>query len=125
MEKKRVLVVEDNEINLEIVSEMLGALGMEVEGAENGLEAVQKLKGASKEDFQVVLMDIHMPVMDGYEATKRIRSLDIPLKEIPILAMTGDGLAKDRELAKEAGMNGYITKPVNMSQMIQAIEEVL
>lgn len=125
MTGKRVLVVEDNEINMEIMMDMLDALGFEVEGADNGQEAVSKLQKAQMGDFHVVLMDIHMPVMDGYEATKQIRSLDIPLKNIPILAMTGDGLVKDRELAKAAGMNGFVTKPANIGQILEAIEGVL
>lgn len=125
MKGKRVLVVEDNEINLEIMEDMLDCMGFAVKGAEHGKAAVELLAGASKEDFDVVLMDLHMPVMDGIEATVEIRRLSSPLKDIPILAMTGECLEEEKKRAFEAGMDGFITKPASMEQIEEAIMDAL
>lgn len=122
---KRILVVEDDEINMEIMLDMLDALGFEAEGASDGQEAIQILLEPGRADYHVILMDIHMPIMDGYETTKQIRALDTKARDIPILAMTGDCFAEDKRMAKVAGMNGFITKPVNIGDILQAIEEVL
>ena len=124
-EKKKILVVEDNEINFEIMADMLDGMGFAVEGAMHGKEAVDKLGSAGAGEFALVLMDIHMPVMDGFEATKAIRALKAPLCHIPVLAMTGDSMPEDKQKAKEVGMNGFITKPATIEQIMEAIEETL
>lgn len=125
IEKKKILVVEDNEINLEIMTDMLDCSGFAVEGAMDGKEALDKLASAAEGEFDLVLMDIHMPVMSGIEATKAIRSLKEPLCNIPILAMTGDSMSEDKERAKSAGMNGFITKPATIEQIMEMIGEML
>lgn len=122
---KKILVVEDNEINMEILTEMLISLGLEMEGVYNGQEAVDRIANAKEGDFHVVLMDIHMPIMDGYEATKIIRSRSVPLCNIPVLALTGDSFAEDKKQAKEVGMNGFIAKPVSLDRLSEEICDVL
>lgn len=122
---KRVLVVEDNEINQEIMADMLQSIDCRVTVAGDGKEAVERLSKASEEEYDVVLMDIHMPVMDGYEATGKIRNLPSGVKDIPILAMTGEGLAEDRKRATEAGMNGFLTKPVSIDRLKEVMKQVL
>lgn len=118
---RKILVVEDNEINLEILIDMLDGMGYLAEGAEHGKEALEKLQKSANEPFDGVLMDIHMPVMDGFEATKAIRSLPSLLGQIPIIALTGESLAEERRHAKEIGMNGFITKPVTVEQIGEAL----
>lgn len=118
---KRILVVEDNEINLEILIDMLECMGYRAEGAEHGKEALDKIQKSQNEPFDAVLMDIHMPVMDGFEATKAIRQLLPPLGQIPVIALTGESLAEERRYAKEIGMNGFITKPATMEQIGEAL----
>jgi CheY-like chemotaxis protein len=118
---KRILVVEDNEINLEILIDMLECMGYRAEGAEHGKEALDKIQKSQNEPFDAVLMDIHMPVMDGFEATKTIRQLLPPLGQIPVIALTGESLAEERRYAKEIGMNGFITKPATMEQIGEAL----
>lgn len=120
---KKILIVEDNEINMEIMADMLNAMGLITEGAEDGRKAIDILAKAQKGEFHAVLMDIHMPVMNGYETTRMIRHMDIPLQNIPVLAMTGDALTRDKEMAIEAGMNGYIAKPVGMEEIVEAMKE--
>lgn len=118
---KRILVVEDNEINLEILIDMLECMGYRAEGAEHGKEALDKIQKSQNEPFDAVLMDIHMPVMDGFEATKAIRQLLPPLGQIPVIALTGESLAEERRYAKEIGLNGFITKPATMEQIGEAL----
>lgn len=118
---KRILVVEDNEINLEILIDMLECMGYRAEGAEHGKEALDKIQKSQNEPFDAVLMDVHMPVMDGFEATKAIRQLLPPLGQIPVIALTGESLAEERRYAKEIGMNGFITKPATMEQIGEAL----
>ena len=119
---KRLLLVEDNELNQEIALEILGEYGFIIDTANNGLEAVEKVASSKPGDYDLILMDIQMPVMDGHEATKRIRNLKEPaLANIPILAMTANAFDEDRKAALECGMNGFLSKPIEIKQVIQAL----
>jgi CheY-like chemotaxis protein len=118
--------VEDNAINREIAMMILNELGFRVETAENGKIAVEKVEASEPGYFDGVLMDIQMPVMNGYDATKAIRSLaDKKLAAIPIVAMTANAFAEDVQAAKDAGMNGHIAKPINIPQMVETLKKVL
>lgn len=123
---KRLLLVEDNDLNREIATEILSEYGFCVDTARNGAEALEKVSASAQERYDAVLMDIQMPVMDGYEATKRIRKLSDPaLAGIPILAMTANAFEEDRKAALASGMNGFISKPVNTEEIIRVLEEIL
>ena len=122
---KRLLLVEDNELNQEIALEILGEYGFMIDTANNGLEAVEKVASSKPGDYDLILMDIQMPVMDGHEATKRIRNLKEPaLANIPILAMTANAFDEDRKAALECGMNGFLSKPIEIKQVIQALSDL-
>lgn len=115
---KRVLLVEDNEINIEIVTQMLDSFGIIVDTAENGKDAVYKVKIHAAGYYNLVFMDIQMPVMNGYDAAKSIREFDDKDKaSVPIIAMSGNAYAKDKEDARNAGMTGYMCKPVSMKEL--------
>ena len=117
-----ILLVEDNELNMEIAEFMLQNEGAEVTKAWNGQEAVELFRKSEHGEFDVILMDIMMPVVNGYEATKMIRSLDREdAKEIPIIAMTANAFTEDRIRAKEAGMDEHISKPVDVELLIKII----
>lgn len=118
---KKVLLVEDNELNLEIACELLGEHGFVIDTAEDGLIAVEKMQKASDGDYDIVLMDIQMPNMDGYEATMKIRALGTPISKIPIIAMTANAFEEDRRAAFEAGMNEHITKPMKIDVLLEMI----
>ena len=123
---KKLLLVEDNELNREIALELLGEYGFHMDTAENGAVAVDKIAAAAPGDYDLILMDIQMPVMDGYEATRRIRALKDPaLAAIPILAMTANAFEDDRKAAKRCGMNGFLSKPINLEEVIQTLRSVL
>ncbi len=123
---KRVLLVEDNELNREIAEELLLENSFEVETAENGAVAVEKVKNSPPGHFDLVLMDVQMPVMDGYEATKAIRALgDERLASVPIVAMTANAFDEDRKKAAESGMNAHVAKPVNIPQLMQVLKILL
>ena len=118
----RILLVEDNELNMEIAETFLTDAGAVVTKAYNGQEAVQVFSDSAPGDFEVILMDVMMPVMNGYEATGRIRTLDRPdAKTIPIIAMTANAFAEDVEASHNAGMNEHITKPLEIPKMMAAI----
>ena len=122
----RILLAEDNELNQEIAVEILGDAGFVTEVAENGEIAVEMLKNSEPGYYEVVLMDVQMPVMNGYEATRRIRALADPrLASIPILAMTANAFEEDRREALENGMNGHIAKPIDMAVLFEALSQVL
>ncbi|NCE63327.1 response regulator [Pseudoflavonifractor sp. 524-17] len=122
----RILLAEDNELNQEIAVAILEEAGFEVDVAGNGEEAVAKLSGAEPNHYQLVLMDVQMPVMDGYQATKKIRALGVPdLARIPILAMTANAFAEDRQTALKCGMNGHIAKPIDIAKLLETLEQVL
>ena len=123
---KKLLVVEDNELNLEIASTVLRESGFVVDTAENGKIALEKVKHSTAGEYDVILMDIQMPVMDGYEATRRIRALSDPKKAgIPIIAMTANAFEEDRQNAMHAGMNGHLSKPFDVQKLICVLTELL
>ena len=123
---KKLLVVEDNELNLEIASTLLKEAGFAVDTAENGKVAVEKVEAASADRYDVILMDIQMPEMDGYEATRRIRALpDTKKAALPIVAMTANAFEDDRKNALRAGMNGHIAKPLDIQKLFQVLSELL
>ena len=122
----KVLLAEDNAINMEIATAILEQAGFKVEHAENGQMALDAVTASAPGDFQLILMDIQMPVMDGYTAAKSIRSLRDPdLAAIPIIAMSANAFAEDILAAKEAGMNGHIAKPIEIHTMMKTIADVL
>lgn len=123
---RRILLVEDNELNREIASEILLDYGLEVESAENGQAALEKLKSGGAGRYDLVLMDVQMPVMNGYEATKAIRQLEDPgLAGITIVAMTANAFHEDRQAALESGMDGFISKPIDVEQLVKTLKGIL
>ena len=124
--KIKLLLVEDNEINREIATLILTEFGFQLDTAENGKIAVEKIANSQVGDFDAILMDIQMPVMNGYEATAAIRQLENPaLANIPIIAMTANAFSEDIQRAKAAGMNSHIAKPIDIPQMISTLTEVI
>ena len=122
----RVLLVEDNELNQEIAAAILEESGFQVETAENGREAVDMVAASQPGWYQAVLMDVQMPVMNGYEATRCIRRLENPrLANIPILAMTANAFEEDKQEALRSGMNGHISKPINIGKLLETLNELL
>ena len=123
---KRILLVEDNELNREIATEILNEYGFLVDSAENGAVAVERVKNSAPGDYDLVLMDVQMPIMNGYEATTQIRALDNPgLAGITILAMTANAFDEDRKEALKCGMNGFLSKPIIMDELICALQNSL
>lgn len=123
---KRILLVEDNPLNCEIESEIIGTTGAIVEIAENGRLAVEKVKNSPEEYYDLIFMDIRMPEMDGYQATKLIRKMERgDCQKIPVIAMTANAFADDTIRAREAGMNGHISKPVDMNRLFQIMENLM
>ena len=123
---KRLLLAEDNELNREIACMLLSKYGFVIDTAENGQEAVDLVAASAPDYYDLVLMDIQMPVMDGHEATRRIRNLeDKELAKVPVVAMTANAFDEDRKAAKECGMNGFISKPINMQELVQALRMCL
>ena len=123
---KHILLVEDNELNREIAQEILREYGFRVDTAENGAVAVEKVSTAAPGSYDLVLMDVQMPVMNGYEATKQIRALTDPaLSGITILAMTANAFDEDRKKALECGMNGFLSKPIVIEELISTLQNSL
>ena len=123
---KRVLLVEDNDLNMEIAKELLEMCGLQVEGARDGKEAVELVEVNPPDYYGAVLMDIRMPVMDGIEATRRIRSMGrADTGKLPIIAMTANAFEEDKKTAEQAGMSGYLVKPIDMEAVIEELERVM
>ena len=123
---RRILLVEDNELNSEIAAEILSQYGFQVDTAKNGAEAVEKVQHSKPGDYDLVLMDVQMPVMNGYEATKRIRGLSDPaLAKITILAMTANAFEEDKRKALECGMDGFLSKPIVVEELIGTLQKNL
>ena len=119
---KRLLLTEDNELNREIAVEILEEYGVVIDTAENGAVAARKISTSAPGTYDLVLMDIQMPVMDGLEATRRIRALPQPaLANIPIIAMTANAFDEDRRAAARCGMNGFLSKPIDMEELVQTL----
>lgn len=122
---KRILLAEDNKLNQEIAVTVLREVGFEVEVADDGAIAVEKIRQAKAGYYDAVLMDIQMPNMNGYQAARAIRSLAHPLADVPIFAMTANAFAEDKEQAKDAGMNGHIAKPIDIKILLHKLKKVL
>ena len=123
---KHILLVEDNELNREIAQEILREYGFLVDSAENGAVAVEKVSTAVPGSYDLVLMDVQMPIMDGYTATRQIRALDDPARaKLPILAMTANAFDEDRRNALESGMNGFLSKPIVIGDLVQELHKIL
>lgn len=121
-----ILIVEDNELNREIAAELLSEQGAIVDVAEDGLVALNKIQNSRPEEYDLVLMDIQMPVLDGYEATKAIRAIaDSNISSIPIVAMTANAFETDKDMALECGMDGFVTKPIDMNDLLDTIKDVI
>ena len=122
----RILLAEDVELNQEIAATILGDAGFEVEIAGNGQIAVDMLQKSEPGYYQVILMDVQMPVMDGYKATKEIRALDNKeLASVPIIAMTANAFEEDKQEALRSGMNGHIAKPIDIEILFGVLREIL
>lgn len=122
---KRVLLAEDNELNAEIAMTVLKENGLKAERAANGKQCMEMLKKMPEDYYDMILMDIQMPEMDGYEATKRIRNLDDARADIPIVAMTANAFEEDRQKALESGMNAHVSKPVDMNMLFKVMTQIL
>ena len=123
---KHILLVEDNELNREIAQEILREYGFRVDTAENGAVAVEKVSAVAPGSYDLILMDVQMPVMDGYTATRTIRALDDPDRaKLPILAMTANAFDEDRRNALESGMNGFLSKPIVIGDLVQELHKIL
>ena len=123
---KHILLVEDNELNREIALEILREYGFRVDTAENGAVAVEKVSTAAPGSYDLLLMDVQMPVMDGYTATRQIRALDDPARaKLPILAMTANAFDEDRRNALESGMTGFLSKPIVIGDLVKELRKIL
>lgn len=125
-EGKHILLVEDNELNREIAEEMLKDAGFIVDSVNDGIDAVEKMKDVNEDAYDLILMDIQMPKMDGYTATKKIRHLSNQRKaNIPIVAMTANAFEEDKKKSMEAGMNAHLSKPVNIKNLVETLDGIL
>ena len=125
-EGKKILLVEDNELNQEIAVEILQEAGFFIDVAEDGVVAVDKVEKAEVGQYDLILMDIQMPIMDGYEATRQIRAMENSnLEGIPIIAMTANAFDEDRKAARDAGMDGHIAKPIDIPKLMELLTEIL
>ena len=122
----RILLTEDNDLNAEIATELLQEEGCTVDRAKDGVECVDMLEKAADGTYQIILMDVQMPVMNGYDAARKIRRLDDPQKaNIPIIAMTANAFSEDRQMALDVGMNDHVAKPINMNVLVPTLRKYL
>ena len=124
LEGKRILLAEDNELNAEIAETVLEETGIKVKHVEDGIQCIEELKKMPENYYDVILMDVQMPNMDGYTATQRIRDLDDSRAEIPIIAMTANAYDEDRRKAQEAGMDGFLAKPLDVDEMMRLLGKI-
>jgi CheY-like chemotaxis protein len=123
---KKILLVEDIEINREIIIAMLANTGTSIDCAADGREALEKYAAVRDKDYDLILMDVHMPIMDGYEATRRIRRLEAPQAgSVPIIALTANAFKEDADRCLAAGMNDHIAKPVNKQFLMDKLKQFL
>ncbi len=123
---KKVLLAEDNELNREIAEELIGNTGVSVESAKNGREALEKFENSEEGYYDLIFMDIQMPVMNGYEAARAIRSIERKdAVTIPIIAMTANAFSEDVAASKRAGMNEHISKPLDIEQLMVCLNRWL
>lgn len=125
LEGKRILLAEDNELNAEIAETVLEETGIKVKHVEDGIQCIEELKKMPEKYYDVILMDVQMPNMDGYTATQRIRDLDDSRAEIPIIAMTANAYDEDRRKAQEAGMDGFLAKPLDVDEMMRLLAQII
>ena len=125
LEGKRILLAEDNELNAEIAETVLEETGIKVKHVEDGIQCIEELKKMPEKYYDVILMDVQMPNMDGYTATQRIRDLDDSRAEIPIIAMTANAYDEDRRKAQEAGMDGFLAKPLDVDEMMRLMAQII
>jgi CheY-like chemotaxis protein len=123
---KRMLLAEDIEINRLIICELLSLTGLSIDEAENGQQAIEKFNSSPEGHYNIIMMDIQMPVLDGYEAAKRIRALDrADAKTVPIIAMTAHAYKEDVDQALSAGMNGHLSKPIDKSALMETVGKII
>ena len=125
LEGKRILLAEDNELNAEIAETVLEETGIKVKHVEDGIQCIEELKKMPEKYYDVILMDVQMPNMDGYTATQRIRDLDDSRAEIPIIAMTANAYDEDRRKAQEAGMDDFLAKPLDVDEMMRLLAQII
>lgn len=125
LEGKRILLAEDNELNAEIAETVLEETGIKVKHVEDGIQCIEELEKMPEKYYDVILMDVQMPNMDGYTATQRIRDLDDSRAEIPIIAMTANAYDEDRRKAQEAGMDGFLAKPLDVDEMMRLLAQII
>ena len=125
LEGKRILLAEDNELNAEIAETVLEETGIKVKHVEDGIQCIEELKKMPEKYYDVILMDVQMPNMDGYTATQRIRDLDDSRAEIPIIAMTANAYDEDRRKAQEAGMDSFLAKPLDVDEMMRLLAQII
>ena len=125
LEGKRILLAEDNELNAEIAETVREETGIKVKHVEDGIQCIEELKKMPEKYYDVILMDVQMPNMDGYTATQRIRDLDDSRAEIPIIAMTANAYDEDRRKAQEAGMDGFLAKPLDVDEMMRLLAQII
>ncbi len=123
---QKILLVEDNEINLEIETELLSGLGLIIDTAEKGKDAIEKVAGSTPNEYSLILMDIQMPIMDGWQAAKAIRELDNPaLARIPIIALSANAFESDKRASIESGMNAHLPKPLDIPYLLETVAKIL
>ena len=123
---RKILLVDDNELNLEIETELLQEIGISTDTAENGQEAIDKLTASPAGTYALILMDIQMPIMNGYDAARTIRSLSEPaLSGIPIIALSANAFDEDRRRSMESGMNAHMAKPLDMAILLELLSSII